>query len=104
MLQVINDNQVKINVRIVRKGDTYGLNDCFTHDKDIPLIEFYDDRYKQGFGELGQFISRYYTDTILKHSTLCGISLEGSIPDWSINSDNVKQVQAYIYSKCENFV
>lgn len=104
MLQVINDKGIKFNVLIVRKGDTYGLNDCLTHDEDRPLVEFYDDRYKHGFGMYGQFVSRYYADTLLKHSTLFGIDLEGSIADWEISADNVKLVQEYIYSKCENFV
>lgn len=104
MLQVTNDNGIKFNVRIIRKGDSYGLNNCLIHDEDKPLVEFYDDRYKQGFSESGQFVTRYYAETILRHSSFCGVDLEGSIADWFISAENVKQVQRYIISKCENFV
>ena len=42
------------NVRILRRGDRYGLNDCLTHEEDDPIIEFYgtnrtdDEEWKRG--------------------------------------------------------
>ena len=44
----------KFNVRIVRAGDRYGRDNCLTHDKDEPLVEFYDSRYPHT--EYGQFV------------------------------------------------
>ena len=44
-------------VRIVEKGDKYGLKDGLTHEGDEPLVEFYDTRYEHT--NLGQFVSRY---------------------------------------------
>lgn len=37
------------NIRIVRHGERYGLDDCLTHgegahDRPFPLVEFYDAR------------------------------------------------------------
>ena len=33
----------RFNVRVVRTGDAYGLNDCLINDG-APLVEFYDRR------------------------------------------------------------
>lgn len=59
------------NVRLVRKGQQYGLNDKLTHDREDPLVEFFDSRYDHT--PLGQFVSRYYLSTLLArpHSGLC---------------------------------
>ena len=61
------------DVVLISKGDTYGLNDCLTHDKDDQLVEFWTN---------GHFISRYYASTLLPDlengEHLCGLCLEGS--------------------------
>jgi hypothetical protein len=93
MLKVTNPSGIKFNVRFVKPGDNYGLNRALINSEKITLVEFYDAAY-EGFGEDGQFISRYHLDTIMEcHG---GIQLEGSIRDWYVSADNVFYVQLYI--------
>lgn len=62
------------SIKVLNKGDHYGLNDCLTHDGDKQLVEFYD-------GE--QFVSRYYVETIIEHGARA-LSLQGDIPAWTV--------------------
>ena len=87
----------KFNVRIVNKGEKYGLNDCLTNNK-APMIEFYDSRY-QGCEGRGQFVSRYYTSTILDGEYANGLSLDGGIPAWSVSADGMKQVVEFLHQQ-----
>jgi len=48
----------KYNVRIVRKGDRFGRDDCLTHDDDRPMVEFYDSNYPTDDGR-GGYVRRY---------------------------------------------
>ncbi len=84
---ITNDQGRSFLVRVVMKGDRYGLDDCLTHDKADPLIELYDQTYagKKGFGPRGQFVSRYYATTLADHPTGQGLCLDGGIPVWSID-------------------
>jgi len=94
MLTVTNENLDKFNVKVVRKGDRYGLNGCLEHKDADPLVEFYDAEFanKRGFDYRGQFVSRYYLSTLLTHlSCGCGLCLEGSVPKWGISSLNVQE-------------
>jgi len=91
------ENQMKIdkfNLRIVRKGDGYGLG--LTHTKDEPMVEFYDSRYPHT--EFGQFVSRYYASTLLerKHNGLC---LDGGSPGWSVSENDMNIARAWIASE-----
>ena len=84
----------KFNVRIVKTGDKYGLDDCLTNDGD-PMVEFYDSRYQNAeFGQFGQFISRYRINTLIDHNH--GLNLYGGEPDWSVSADGMKQVIEYL--------
>ena len=91
-----NSNGVPFNSRIVRKGDSYGLNNCLTHTEDDPLVEFYDARYDHT--ELGQFVSSYSASTLTgegewsfgSDSRETGLNLEGSVSDWFVDADQVK--------------
>ena len=84
-------------VRIVREGDAYGLNDCLTHDEAEPLIEFYDaSQDPEAFGPRGQFVSRYYLTTLLEHTPGTGLGLEGSVPVWSIDADELDALIAVL--------
>ena len=86
----------KFNVRIVNTGDKYGRNDCLTNDKDA-LVEFYDSRYDlQDFMGRGQFVSRYYVETILNGEYPNGLSLDGGIPAWTVSADEMFDVKAYL--------
>jgi len=72
----------KFNLRIVCAGDTYGRDNCRTHNG-APLAEFYDSTYPHT--EHGQFVSRYYVDTLLEHEgALC---LDGgNAEDWTLSA------------------
>lgn len=78
------------NIRIVRRGDRYGLNSALVHDKDEPMVEFYDATQsgKPGFSELGQFVARYYIGTLLESPFhALGLNLDGGIPEWTIEPE-----------------
>lgn len=80
-----------VNVRIVRQGDRYGLDDCKTHDAPEPLIEFYDDRYPHT--PRGQFISRYFASTILAFDDGKALDLDGGIQSWTVRADVMAHVK-----------
>ena len=82
----------KFTVRFVNKGDTYGRDFCLTHDKDEPMIEFYDARYPHT--EFGQFVSSYYVETLRGHAGK--LILDGGIPEWTVSASGMEQVQNLI--------
>lgn len=79
-------------VRLVEKGDKYGLNGCLTHDKGDPLVEFYDTRYKHT--DFGQFVSRYYLSTLLKSEN--GLCLQGDVPSWSVGEACMNRIRDWL--------
>jgi hypothetical protein len=86
---ITNGNGRQFFVRTVLQGDRYGLNECLTHDKDRPLVEFYDYTYanQKTFGPRGQFVARYYVSTLLKdHRPGTGLCLDGGIPEWNVDA------------------
>lgn len=100
-------NGVTFTVRLVERGDQYGLNFCLTHDKLLPMVEFYDTESKAecydfvgdrleaiaaGAPRLGQFVSRYYVETLMENiATTGGIYLHGGVPRWQIDGDAVRE-------------
>jgi hypothetical protein len=101
-------NGVPFRARIVRQGDTYGLDHCLTHDKADPMIEFYDARYAsvlsehtisvaQGFAPEGQFVSRYYLSTFLAHGN-SGLCLDGGVDDWTLDAATVGAFRNWVRS------
>jgi hypothetical protein len=104
---VTNHAGTPFRVRIVRVGECYGRDDCLTHGgamygrpaqpDALPMIEFYDARQDEAtFGPRGQFVSRYYLDTIAE----CvregrGINLDGCSPSWFVDADNVRDAFAW---------
>lgn len=80
----------KFNVRIVSRGEKYGLNFALTHEGIMPLVEFYDSRYPHT--EHGQFVSRYYLDTILNRDPRFGLSLDGGIEEWTVPAQAMGEV------------
>jgi hypothetical protein len=86
----------KFNVRIVNTGDKYGVNDCLSNDK-APMIEFYDSRFKSGWDqERGQFVTRYYVETLLNSYFPHGLCLDGGVPAWSVSAEGMAQVIEFI--------
>lgn len=86
----------RFNIRIVKTGDKYGRKDCLTNDK-APMVEFYDSRFDMpdDMGR-GQFVSRYYVDTILNGEYPTGLCLHGSEPEWIVSANGMKQVVDYL--------
>ena len=88
----------KFNVRVVNKGEKYGCDFCLTHDGDKPLVEFYDARYPHT--EFGQFVSRYYVETILGDDGYGpkdgGLSLYGGIPEWTVSAKDMDTVRNFL--------
>jgi hypothetical protein len=99
MFQITNDQSRTFNVRVVFKGDRYGLNDCLTHDNDKPLVEFYDaTQDPKKFGERGQFVSRYYIETLIlfyietltgsRARNAYGLTLDGGVDAWTLDAES----------------
>ena len=84
-------------VRVVQKGEFYGLQNCLTHETNEPLVEFYDTRYP--FSNLGQFVSRYNISTLVgTHPYGHGLCLNGGVPDWNISDDCFGKIQDWLVS------
>jgi hypothetical protein len=90
---------IPFTVRLIFKGDRYGLNYAICHDKKEPLVEFYDTRYNHT--KFGQFVSRYYLSTILQIPARQGLNLHGGIKQWSISSSTLKLVQDWLASAAQ---
>jgi len=93
---VTNDEGRAFSVVVVLEGERYGLNDCLTHDKADPLVEFYDmtgdDRAFTG--------GRYYLSTLAGEDQWAlqpgeGLDLNGGVRDWSVSWENVCEAVAY---------
>jgi hypothetical protein len=85
-MTIHNDKGRPFLVRVVLQGERYGLDDCLTHDKPDPLIEFYDRTYAgPQFGERGQFVSRYCARTLADHRHGAGLCLDGGISCWTVD-------------------
>jgi hypothetical protein len=85
----------KFNVRVVNTGDRYGVNDCLVNTKP-PMVEFYDSRFTKGAdGDRGQFVSRYYVDTILDGSN-CGLCLDGGVSAWTVSAEDMDIVRNFL--------
>ncbi len=120
------DSGIRWCVRMVFEGDNYGLNHCLEHDKDEPLIEFYDmdsgaaaimrnsgDKTEAYLAEeYGQFVSRYYLsslkfDEILDGKTVTdwskrgGLNLDGGVDRWSVSSEFMVDAMAAINKEME---
>lgn len=78
---VINKQGVPFNVRLA-ENDT--------------IIKFYDARYIDKFGELGQFVSSYYVETIIDHDR--GLCLDGGVYDWQVSEENMMEIIDWLKS------
>ena len=102
MIQIINSAEIPFNVRVVRRGDTYGRQEGLTHEEDEPLVEFYDARFTKDHCQYGQFVSRYCLTTLEDHVEQwpqeTGLGLEGSVDDWTITGENLRASVKYALS------
>lgn len=99
----ITSNNIPFLLNIVEKGENYGLDNCLTHEKVDPLVEFYDQRYMHT--PLGQFVSRYYMSTLLeKKDQHVGLDLDGGVPDWKVNAEQMKIVRDWLSHENTPFV
>jgi len=90
--RVVNAVGRAFNVRLVREGDRYGLNDCLVHDKDDPMVEFWDAIYEHDprfTPGLGQFTARYYLSTLTERRSSHALALCGHEPVWTVTGGNV---------------
>ena len=86
------------NIRIRVEGDGYGRDDAYTHEGE-PSVEFYDGRYTEKFGQLGQFVSSYYISTLLEGKVEnTGLNLDGGIDSWSVHYEAMNEVRDYLLS------
>lgn len=88
-------------VRLVLKGDSYGREGCLTHDKDEPLVEFYDGDYdfEPWLGIKGQFVSRYDISTLLEMDPYHGLCLEGGEPKWALGAVEMQEVRSWLVAR-----
>ena len=115
-----NWSGIKWCVRTVYWHDSYGLNDMLTYGGDYnpyespdnPLVEFYDmdslvantetgdEEYDARMKERGQFVSRYYLNTLngtdrgspasgptFEDNWANGLNLDGGMERWSISGE-----------------
>ena len=62
------------------------------------LVEFYDLRHPHTPD--GQFVSRYYVDTLMEGRTLdYGLDLDGGIEDWTIDARTMRVVLGWLRSQ-----
>jgi len=92
VLKITTDKMHKFEVRIVNTGDRFGLNDVLVNDDDQALIEFWD----TSTFEEGQFVSRYFAETILDHEFGHGLNLDGGIPEWSIDANSMTTIVGWL--------
>ncbi len=68
------------------------------HQKTAPdsknMIEFYDSRYPHTPD--GQFITRYYVETLREGNKYAGLDLYGSVPDWKIDARTKEMVLDWV--------
>ena len=69
-------------VRVLEKGDRYGLGNKLVYDQKEPQIEFYDTKYADDprFAPDGQFVQRYYAFTLADPRLGTGLDLWGTSP------------------------
>lgn len=91
-LLILKDDHTDFCVRLVKKGQPYGMDWCLTHEEDRPLVEFYDMRFDHCI--LGQFVSRYYADTLLEGER--GLCLHGGVEAWTVNLPNMARVRNWL--------
>ncbi len=92
----------RFNVRLVFSGEKYGRDDCLTHDKREPLIEFYDAGVEDSvpkFGPRGQFVARYRLRDIIAIEAGRRLPLDVGVPVWALDETAVATVVAWLAAR-----
>lgn len=110
-MRITAANGIPFTVRIVREGDSYGLNWCKTHDEARPLVEFYDARFDNAkfTPGYGQFVSRYYASTLLGTDEWAngprergrGLCLDGGVPAWEVDGASMDAVMEWVKERLD---
>ncbi|MBS3912686.1 MAG: hypothetical protein KGZ70_12845 [Hydrogenophaga sp.] len=97
-------------IRLVKRGEKYGREDCLTWDKDEPAVEFYylNNEVSKSFELRGYFVSRYYYTTLRFSSknkvTESGLCLDGGDPyRMSLSAEEMQQVMALVDAAIAGF-
>ncbi len=97
VLKVTDGKGTPFRVKFVFCGQPYGLEDCFIHYNEEPLIEFYDHRYFVSEANPdGQFVARCDATAVLELEDGYGLCLHDGSPSWSIDAATMKQVKDWI--------
>lgn len=90
-------------VRIIENGDRYGLDDCLEWQSSRSGVEFYDySQNKELFGYRGQFVSRYYVETLLEDAMLnyygrnSRLDLYGDVPSWKVENKEMRVIIKFL--------
>lgn len=83
VFKIQNRNGAEFNVRIVEPGEPHGPTDNLTDTHRI--VEFFAAQYEgEKFGPLGQFVNRYWAESLL--DVRGGLALHLGIPEWTVDA------------------
>lgn len=103
----------KWRAHLVMPGDRYGRGDALTYEQQdadrygsgLPMVEFYDTSQDPVAFPGGQFVSRYYMDTLLGTDDpklgvplrdMRTLSLDGGVPAWTVSGTDLSNVAAWL--------
>jgi hypothetical protein len=95
---VNEETGVPFRVRIVRRGETYGRG--ARHNRDEPLVEFYDQRRALNPKDNGLLLVSIYADQMLRRA-LGRLTLYGSDPQFTITAANCEQISAWLRTEID---
>ena len=88
-------------VVLLFKGDKYGRDNCLTWEEDAVGIEFYDKLQDEELFPGGQFVARYYAETLFgrnyyQREPQRGLNLYGSVDSWTIRGEHMKEIRDWV--------
>lgn len=84
-------------IRVVSKGQQYGLDYCLTHDSHDHLVEFYATKWaSKEHGVFGQFLSRYNFSTILDSKFAGGLRLWGDDDSTTLTASEMAYIKGVL--------
>jgi hypothetical protein len=95
---VNEDTGIPFRVRIIRRGETYGIS--ARHDRDAPLVEFYDQRRTTSPAQNGSRIAAYYAHQMLRAHPI-GLELGMEKPAPKITAKNCEQIAAWLKTEMD---